>query len=279
MASVFYEANPNNNAEVFFYGPICAQPFPMHVHDVVEMVCVTEGCVTMTIGGEKVYLAAGDIAVTFPTVPHSYDEVSQDVNGIAFIFVPSVIQEFHHIFRTMVPQSAHVQKNAVPVEAAAIVEKMMQLTAEEMQQLRLGYLHVLLAYLLPAMNLIPVNRHVEMGLSYQVFHYISQHFTEPLSLESTAHALGISRIHLSHIFSQQLHINFRQYINTLRIDRACVLLRDPANSISQIAYMCGYGNPRTFHRAFQAQCHMPPKQYRARLNIHNDADDEEGLEA
>ena len=95
--------------------------------------------------------------------------------------------------------------------------------------------------------------------------YISEHFTEPLTLESTAHALGISRIHLSHIFSQQLHINFRQYINTLRIDRAKTLLHDPSNSISQIAYLCGYGNQRTFHRAFLTQCSITPNQYRANV--------------
>ena len=276
MASVFYETKPNENAEIFFSGPVCDHPFPMHVHDVVEMVCLRQGKMNMTIGGEKVYLTAGDIGLAFPTVPHSYDEVSADADGITMIFVPGAIQEFHPTFRTVVPKSAYIPKASQHEQVGMLLEQVMKLTDDEMKQLRLGYLHLIMAYLLPSVNLVPVNRHVEMGLSYQVFHYISQHFTEPLSLESTAHALGISRIHLSHIFSQQLHINFRQYINTLRIDRACALLRDPAHSISQIAYLCGYGNPRTFHRAFLAQCHMPPKQYRAKLNIHNAADDEEG---
>lgn len=278
MASVFYEARPNESAEVLFTGFVCDHPFPMHVHDVVELVCLKKGNVAMTIGGEKIFLSAGDIAVAFPTVPHSYDEVSDDAEGITLIFVPGVIQEFHPAFRTMVPKSAWIPRRIQHSQVSLLVDQMMLLTDDEMKQLRLGYLHLLIAYLMPAMNLVSVNRHVEMGLSYQVFHYISQHFTEPLSLESVAHALGISRIHLSHIFSQQLHINFRQYINTLRIDRACALLRDPANSISQIAYLCGYGNPRTFHRAFLSQCNMPPKQYRAKLNIHNAADDAEDVE-
>lgn len=278
MASVFYEARPNETAEVLFTGPICDHPFPMHVHDVVELVCLKKGNVAMTIGGEKIFLSAGDIAISFPTVPHSYDEVSDDAEGITLIFMPGVIQEFHPAFRTMVPKSAWIPVRAQHARVCTLVEQFMQLTEDEMKYLQLGYLHLLVAYLMPSINLVPVNRHVEMGLSYQVFHYISQHFTEPLSLESVAHALGISRIHLSHIFSQQLHINFRQYINTLRIDRACALLRDPANSISQIAYLCGYGNPRTFHRAFLSQCNMPPKQYRAKLNIHNAADDAEDTE-
>ena len=110
-----------------------------------------------------------------------------------------------------------------------------------------------------------MDKRARTGMSFQVLQYISEHFTEPLTLETTARALGISRIHLSHIFSQQLKINFRQYINTLRIDRACALLRDPSYTISQIVYLCGYGNPRTFHRAFLSIHNMTPKEYRARF--------------
>ena len=278
MPSVFYEDNPYDKLNEFFLGPICEHPFPMHVHDVVEIVCPTYGYMKMTIAGEKVSLQPGEIAVVFPTVPHSYDEVQEDIDGLTMIFVPGMIQEFHNTFRTMVPKSAYLPANQQDPETAELVQKMMKLPADKVERLKIGYLHLFLSYLIGAMNLAPINKHVEMGLSFQVFHYISQHFTEPLSLESVAHALGISRIHLSHIFSQQLHINFRQYINTLRIDRACNLLRDPANSISQIAYLCGYGNPRTFHRAFLAQCHMPPKQYRAKMNIHNADDDLEDEE-
>lgn len=110
-----------------------------------------------------------------------------------------------------------------------------------------------------------MDRLTQFGMSFQVLQCISEHFTEPLTLESTAHALGISRIHLSHIFSQQLRINFRQYINTLRIDRARTLLRNPTYSISQIAYQCGYGNQQTFHRAFLSQCGMTPNAFRTEL--------------
>ncbi|MBO5502063.1 MAG: AraC family transcriptional regulator, partial [Clostridia bacterium] len=51
--------------------------------------------------------------------------------------------------------------------------------------------------------------------------------------------------------------------------------------ISQIVYLCGYGNPRTFHRAFLAQCGMPPKQYRTRyahISSPEDDYDEEAFE-
>ncbi|MBQ4639287.1 MAG: helix-turn-helix domain-containing protein [Clostridia bacterium] len=275
MGPIFYEDNPNDQQDDVILAPICDHPFPMHVHDAVEIVCPVAGSLDMTIGGEKQRIMAGDIAVAFPTVPHSYDYVSPDVQGLTLIFVPSAIQEFHNTFRTTVPRTPLMTRKQKAAELTVLIRKIMAIKPEQMKQVRGGFLHLFLAYFLPGLALRPVNKQVELGLSYQVFHYISQHYTEPLSLESTAHALGISRIHLSHIFSQQLKINFRQYINTLRIDRACQLLQDPTHSISEIAYLCGYGNPRTFHRAFLAQCNMPPKQYRARLNVHSALDDDD----
>ncbi|MBE5814203.1 MAG: helix-turn-helix domain-containing protein [Clostridiales bacterium] len=268
MDPVFYE----KRTEDIFIGGICEGPFPSHVHDVAEIVCITEGYLYMTIAGKQLTVAPGDIAMAFPATPHSYDYISKDAKGLALIFSPDTISEFTHKFRTMTVQSPLLRGEDKPQEMVHIIRYLLENSQQADSPLRLGYLHLFLSYLFSCIQLQPLEKHMQTGLSYQVLHYISEHFTEPLSLETTARALGISRIHLSHIFSQQLKINFRQYINTLRIDRACALLRDPSYTISQIVYLCGYGNPRTFHRAFLAQCGMPPKQYRARFAYQNDED-------
>ena len=259
MNPFFYEQRHEN----FFAGIICDHPFSLHVHDVVEIVCLTSGSIEMTIAAKKIVLLPGDIAIAFPSVPHSYDYVSKDAAGLTLIFLPDTILEFYNTFRTMQPAHPLLSVYEKAPELDKIISAFQQLVTENPDSpLRLGYLHIFLAYLFTKLPLVPAARNPHATLVYNVLHYISEHFTEPLTLESTAHALGISRIHLSHIFSQQLHINFRQYINALRIDRARTLLLNPSFSISQIAYQCGYGNQRTFHRAFLAQCGMTPNEYR-----------------
>ena len=259
MSPVFYERRTEN----VFAGEICDHPFPSHVHDVVEIVCLLKGSIQMTVAGKSLLLMPGDIAISFPAIPHSYDAVSADAEGLSLIFLPDTITEFYHTFRTMQPVHPLLLDQDKAPELDPIIRAMLKLTVQNQSTpLKLGYLHLFLSYLFSCLPLISGGRNPHSTLTYQVLHYISEHFTEPLTLESTAHALGISRIHLSHVFSQQLHINFRQYINTLRIDRARALLQNPSYSISQIAYLCGYGNQRTFHRAFLAQCGMPPNQFR-----------------
>ena len=261
MGTLFYE----KRSEDMFIGRICEGPYPMHVHDVVEIVCVTRGVVVMTVAGKLLTVQPGDIAVVFPNVAHSYEQVSPDADGVAMIFLPDVIAEFTRSFRCKSVAEPLLRSEEKDPEIDRLVASMQKVIRDGSDSLRLGYLHLFLSYLFTCITLQQMDKEMLSGMSVQVLQYISEHFTEPLSLESTARALGISRIYLSHIFSQQLHVNFRQHINTLRIDRACALLREPAYTISQISYLCGYGNPRTFHRAFQLQCQMTPGEYREKL--------------
>ena len=263
MLPVFYERRP----ESLFTGSICDHPFPCHVHDVAEIICLTAGEVTMTVGGTSYHLHPGDIAMAFPSVPHSYDAVSPDAAGLTLIFTADAIPQYARIFRSMHPVMPHLTGDKVPAELAEVIGRLTAIPQTEESPLRLAYLHLFLAHLFTNAPLETVEIGSLSSVTSQVLHYVSEHFTQPLSLESTARALGVSRIHLSHIFSQQLHINFRQYINSLRIDMACRLLRGPESSISQVAWQCGYSNLRTFHRAFLTQMGMPPSQYRRRFGV------------
>lgn len=258
MGTLFYEIRTDEA----YIGEICDHPFPLHVHDVVEIVCAVNGVQKLTIAGKQHTLKSGDIAVIFPAIPHSYDYVSQDATGVTLIFSPDVISEFTYQFRSMTLETPILQHNEVPSELNFLIGDMQKRFPANGSGLLYGFLHLFLAFLFFVLKPVPMEKSIHFDLSCQVLHYIGEHYVEPLTLETVARALGVSRIHLSHIFSQQLRINFRQYINALRIDRACYMLRNPAHAISEVAYLCGYGNPRTFHRAFFAQCQMTPSQYR-----------------
>ncbi len=262
MDPMFYEQKDFN----LFLGSICDHPFPLHVHDEVEIVCVTNGSLVMTVDGQQLHLEPGDISISFPLVPHSYDMMTSDLRGLSAIFAPDTIQEFSEPLRTMQPISPFLPQRQQCPELRGMIHRMLEISFQHETHLQQGYLHLFLSYLFSSITLTHRERQVQHGLGCQALQYIFEHFTEPLTLESTARALGISAIHLSHLFSQQLNINFRQYINTLRVSRACSLLWNPSFSISQVAYLCGYGNQRTFNRAFEEVCHMQPKQYRAKLS-------------
>ena len=269
----FYEFDRDGHGiNDYFAGDVCDHPFPAHMHDAVEIIYVLNGSMEVTVGGKRVVLLPGDTAIAFPGVVHSYDAVSDDIKGIMIMFLPGIIDEYNMPLRTMRPTDPAIKLINRHPDMDTAIRRAAELTEP---RLKIAYLHVVLACVINCLDLVPAEKQQVAKLTDKVLQYVSNHFTEALSLDNTAEALGISRIYLSHIFSQQLHINFRQYINTLRINRACKLMRDPSYSITQIAFMCGYENQRTFHRAFLDQCGMKPNEYRARQKLRDTDDNKE----
>lgn len=253
----FFEARD----EALFVGPVTSYAFPQHVHESVELACILSGSCVMQIAGKSYCLQPGDFAVIFPFVPHSFDHVDEGTEGLAAIFLPNAIEEYVHTFLTLLPDEPVLGPERLRGEARELAGKLLAIPSNEASPFRLAYLHLLLAHLLSAMRFHPAETLREHGLTARIIRYIYEHACEDISLSSAAHGLGISRSHLSHVFSQQFHINFRHFVNAIRIDRAILQMRDPTLTLTQICDDCGYENMRTFRRAFIQQMGMTPSEY------------------
>ena len=261
----FYELRKDN----FFVGPMTEYPFPLHVHETVEMAIVLTGECTMQIDGREYVLHPGDAAIAFPLTPHAYMAQSEGTKGFTAIFPADTIAEFSGIFHTMLPNEPIVHRERVGEEALRMAETLQQGHAN--QHLHLAYLHVILAHILHALSFHPAAAYNERGLGARVVRYVYDHACDSITISSAAHDLGISESHLSHLFAQQFHVNFRAFINAIRIDKATMLMRDPFLTLTQIYYQCGYDNMRTFRRAFVQETGVLPAAY-MRAARHGGAD-------
>ena len=77
-----------------------------------------------------------------------------------------------------------------------------------------------------------------------------------------AKELGVSKYHLSHVFSARLHTSFREYVNALRLDCARDLLAATELSMLEVSMESGFDSLRTFNRVFQERFRQTPSQYR-----------------
>jgi AraC-like DNA-binding protein len=91
-----------------------------------------------------------------------------------------------------------------------------------------------------------------------------------LSLPKVAALVKTTPQRLSAYLNNQRRLNFRTYVNGLRIAEAKRLLRDPTEartSIEAIAKLVGFRSRSSFYTAFQAQTGMSPQDFRT----HKDA--------
>lgn len=255
--NAFYE----HRDETLFIGEMTHFPFPVHVHEVAEILCVTSGSVRLSIDGNPCLLSPGDVAVIFPLTLHSYDEIIGDASGLVAIFPPDIIPEYNSTFHTLTPENPIIRSGTAGAELSNVVTRLHALDMAESLPLCVAYLHVLLACTLHALSYHPVFDFSDRSLGHRIMRYMDEHAYDEITLASVSHALGISVSHLSHFFGEKLHINFRQYINAKRIDRARLMMRESGNTLTMISYACGYTNMRTFRRAFFKEMGCLPSDY------------------
>ncbi|MDD4367381.1 MAG: helix-turn-helix domain-containing protein [Oscillospiraceae bacterium] len=87
-------------------------------------------------------------------------------------------------------------------------------------------------------------------------------FSEPLRLNQLAQLCRCSRSTLQHLFSQTYHCSISSYLRRLRIEKACALLRQTDQPISQICAAVGYPDPNYFSQVFSRTTGMTPSAFR-----------------
>ncbi|GAB6930238.1 hypothetical protein JCM10914A_42210 [Paenibacillus sp. JCM 10914] len=93
--------------------------------------------------------------------------------------------------------------------------------------------------------------------------YIQYHYGNPnLNLDTIADHVGISRVYLSKFFKEQTNTNFSDYLESLRMEKACAMLRETEITVSEITRQSGYSSTNTFSRAFKRIHGINPTMYR-----------------
>ena len=259
----FYETR----SEPYYVGYMTNYPFPLHVHEIVEMVVLMEGGCDMHLDGKAYSLEPGDAAIAFPLVPHSYDRIAPDSRGFAAFFPADMIAEFSVLFHTKLPEEPVLRGADGMEEVHLALEKLLAMQEGKPSPMRQAYLHVLLAGVLQKLTFHAVSDYSGRELGGRIVRYVYDHACENITIASTARSLGISESHLSHLFAQQFQVNFRQFVNAIRIDKASMLMRDPCLTLTQISDRCGFENNRTFRRAFVRETGSLPAAYMREIRM------------
>lgn len=102
----------------------------------------------------------------------------------------------------------------------------------------------------------------ERKLAYQLVEYISRNFQEEIQASSVADRFGISIEDMNRHLMIQVETNFYDFLNRLRINKACELMLCSDMPITDIAIEVGYSTVKTFRRNFIELRHVLPNQFR-----------------
>ena len=98
--------------------------------------------------------------------------------------------------------------------------------------------------------------------------YISDHLSEPVSLELLGEVFHFSKNHIINLFKQEYGATPTEYINALRLQKAMHLLEATSDGAEEVASLCGFHSYSHFYRLFQRKTGVSPTRWRRnkRLN-------------
>jgi signal transduction histidine kinase/AraC-like DNA-binding protein len=96
----------------------------------------------------------------------------------------------------------------------------------------------------------------------QAMAYLHEHYAEAISREDLARHVGLSDDYLTHCFRQEVGMTPIAYLNRYRVDQAKQLLKNTAQSITDIALAVGFSDSGYFSRVFRREVGLSPEAFR-----------------
>lgn len=97
----------------------------------------------------------------------------------------------------------------------------------------------------------------------KILQYIDEHYSRQLTLTEVAKEFHFNPSYLSNYFALHNKEGFNEYLNRVRIQKACLLLKEKQGlSISEISSQVGYSDHSYFTRVFRKLMAISPSQYR-----------------
>ena len=251
-----------------------------HHHPEFEITLVKRGGTERWVGDKLTPLKPGDLILLGSDLPHDFrnDHAPgwrlQKVEAIVVQFMPHLLGANWLQHPSMRPVRELFQRAQLGLEVRGAARR--RATRQVMQISKAKGLRrvVLLLELLDDLarskelrEIASPGFHAAIGATSSdrlgaVLAYIEEHLTEPIYVPVLAAMSGLSESAFSRLFKSCTNRTVPQYVNELRIARACRLLAETDQTVSQIADACGYPTPAHFQRQFHRHQNRSPLVYR-----------------
>lgn len=256
----FYE----NGLKFFQVFPSQNMTFPPHLHTHIEILYVIDGVIEVTIGSNKKILKKGEFSIAFPNRIHSYYTEKDTTNKLILSLLPVEMSgDYMNTLLKQHPTNPFISCKILHKDIPYAMNSLLEFHNNPVDiNVITAYFQLILSRVMPLMELKPNKDSQPPDRTAKLITYLTENFTEPISLSKLATQFGVSKYSISRIFSEKLHTSLSQYINTLRVNYAKTLLQRTDEDILSISFTCGFENSRTFNREFLKICGCTPREYR-----------------
>jgi AraC-like DNA-binding protein len=250
-----------------------------HFHPEYEINLITHTSGRFYVGDHTGVFQPGALFMVGPNIPHNWisevpDELPIPQRCIVLQFSGKCIRggmeafpELARLERLLVDsQRGILFSSEVADHAAVLLSTLLKATGFRRVHLFLSFLEMLSqaqnSTLLATTAFVPDPEGYQSTAINQVLKYLEDHIDEDLNEAKLSRYAGMERSAFSRFFRRHTSVPFIQYVNRLRINRACELLITSEMPVTDICYACGFSNLSNFNRHFLSHKNMPPTKFR-----------------
>jgi transcriptional regulator GlxA family with amidase domain len=97
--------------------------------------------------------------------------------------------------------------------------------------------------------------------------WMADHLDSDLTVAALADRCHMSERNFARVFTREVGTTPASYVESLRVERARLLLETTEHQVDEVARRCGFGTVETLRRTFARRLHASPSDYRARFNV------------
>ena len=217
---------------------------------------------------EETIVHAGHMVLYRPKEPQKYEYYAKDQTEVYWVhFTGNNVKNF--LRRYGIADDTRIIYTGISIEYKNLFMSMI----EELNLQRIDYEEMLINYftiLLISLHRIALQKPRKKNLQNmndmeQAAQYFRMHYNKPISIEDYAVSHNMSISWFIQNFRQYANTTPAQYVQSLRLTNAKMLLETTNYNITEIANLVGYENPLYFSRFFRKQCGISPSQFRKQL--------------
>lgn len=247
---IFFEThNLNNNLPYTIY--TCNNlNWGLHFHRIYECIFVADGFIDCIIDHKDYRFNKGEAAFIMLNQLHAIT-TPQTSQIIILLFQPELIADFYSAYIDSIPVN-----NKFCFDISHINTK-----PKNIYSLKSVLYAICSAFI--SQNIF-VTKEISSQdiLIYKLIEYINHNYTNNCSLKESAHFCGCDYYYASKFFKKVTRMGFSDYVNNLRINQACYMIKNTNYSFITIANNCGFGSLRSFNRNFFKYCNCTPSEYK-----------------
>lgn len=252
-----------------------------HHHDSYQLVIVERGIVEFILNGMLHQMDKGKIIMIGSKLPHGTVNFSHDVRA-TIIHIPydniiwcRTVPELQHNLDYIKGSQKGYLFDSLPFYKRAVALSKSLKQAEGFHKVSL--LFELLSLICHQSSFINLTSHINKGHQLmpsiqqtsieKAIAYIYDHYQDDITLTGVADYASQNPSALCRAFKNKTGKTVFQFINRLRIEKACLLLRNNDLTVAQIAFQVGFNTFSHFSTQFQRIVHLSPTAYRKKINV------------